>query len=197
MMRRWIDLASGMLLSESSMSNGQHTFWEDIFLVGTRMESEFKSGTPSQPWKVIPAARLLAIFKSAAKTGVVRDQRGLQEIVSRMVENTMRLVINTEIAGHGNMSQADALRTYGIEEIEPEDVEQFVDWAIDTPTGWRISDYGLEALVKYACALLDDPPDEEKLSLISKMLNVTHQRSNLASWFVEGGIATLDRLEHE
>ena len=35
---------------------------------------------------------------------------------------------------------------------------------------------------------------EEKLLLIDRMLNVVHQRSDIAEWFVEGGSRALAQL---
>ena len=172
-------------------------FSEFVGEIAWKMASEFQSGTKTQPWKLVPAQRLIAIWKASAKQGFVRDSKGLAEIAERMVENTARLLVNTELAGHGEQSTQAVLFNYGLDdEISGEQIEQFVDWAVDMPTGgWRISDYGLESLIGLASQLMDDPTDEEKLVIIDRMLNVTHQRSDLASWFVEGGSATLDRLK--
>lgn len=188
-MRRYMDIVRETFLTESIPA-----FYEDMQYVADRMASEYQSGTPHQPWQLVPAARLVAIWQRAAKLGFVQeqDEAALDEIAERMIENTMRIYINTELAGHMQLSAAQYIERY---QLEIDDVQRFIDWAVDLPTGgWRISDYGLEPLVKYAAELLDTPNSDEKLVIIDKMLNITHQRSDLASWFVEGGRATLNRL---
>lgn len=176
---------------------GLYDFHELTGEIAMRMASEFLAGTPSQPWKVVPAAKLIAIWKQAARTGVVRNGKGLDDIAAQMIENVARLVVNTEIAGHETGTPEGYLRFYGIDE-EIDDVEAFVDWAVNLPTGgWRISDYGLRSLVALARELIVCTDDMQKLVLIDRMLNITHQRSDLASWFVEGGTATLNRLKNE
>ena len=35
---------------------------------------------------------------------------------------------------------------------------------------------------------------EEKIVIIDQILNVAHQRSDLASWFIEGGSYSLSKL---
>ena len=163
-------------------------FYELVGEVAFRMLSEFQSGTPHQPWKLVPAQRLIAIWTRAAKEGFVQDEKGIDYIATVMIENTARLVINNEISGHSTTEPEAAIRNYGLnDELERDQYQAFIDWAVDLPTGgWRISDYGIDSLVKLACSLANEPTSEEKLVLIDRMLNVTHQRSDLASWFVDG-----------
>ena len=42
--------------------------------------------------------------------------------------------------------------------------------------------------------LYEEDAPENKLVLIDKILNVVHQRSDMASWFVQGGSAALSDL---
>ena len=179
-------------------NRARQDFWEMESEMADRMFTEYKSGTPAQPWKVIPAKRIIAIWKNAAKAGFMleRDEKALQQIADLMVENVMRLYINTQLAGHGTDSSEVVFQNLGLDD-EIENVEAFVDWCVDYPGGWRISDYGLEDLIKGAIQLLDDPTSDQQLVIIDTMLSVTHQRSDLASWFVEGGTSTLNRLRDE
>ena len=57
-----------------------------------------------------------------------------------------------------------------------------------------ISDYGLEPLEKYLQQLRRLSRPEDKVVMIDKMLNVVHMRSDMASWFVEGGSNALAQL---
>lgn len=156
------------------------------------MVEEWRSSTrPVTQWKVVPAARLIRIWQEAAELGVVRDENELLRIADRMIENTLRIAMNNVISGHDT---SDPEATMG-EYLSPDEQEAFVDWAIDTETGgWRISDYGIRPLFKLAALLLETHDAMEKIVVIDRMLNVTHPRSDLASWFVEGGSRTLDVL---
>jgi hypothetical protein len=153
--------------------------------------SEFKQDTnPTVRWRVAPAARVIKIWQDAAKNGFVRDVKGLDAIAKIFYDNIVQIGVNNLISGHTELSGEDALE----EHLDPEDMEAFVDWAIDTPTGWRISDYGFPRLGDLAALLLDAETPEDKLTICDAIMNVTHQRSDLASWFVEGGSATLDAI---
>ena len=156
------------------------------------MVSEYLSGQhPALPWKVVPAARLVRIWKDAARDGFVRDEKGLARIEATFVENVVKLMVTTEISGHTNVSPEEALAEY----FGPDEIEAFVEWAIETEGGaWRISDYGLPDLVNLAALVTDAANPSDKLVILDRMLNVAHQRSDLASWFVEGGRRTLYTL---
>lgn len=150
--------------------------------------SEYRSAIYERmPWRVVPAARLMRIWTDSAKAGFVRDTKGLARIEEIFVENVLRLSVNTEISGHAPVSPEDVLEGY----FEPDEIEAFVDWAIDTPTGWRISDYGLGSLFELAALAIETNDPEHKLVVLDRMLNVIHPRSDLSSWLVEGGQRTL------
>lgn len=160
------------------------------------MVGEFRSGKypGGAPWTVVPAARLTRIWQQAAKTGFVRDERGLDEIANRFITNIIRVWVNTVIAGHSERQPEDVLADYDMDE---EEMERFISWAVDCESGWRISDYGFPRLHTLAALLMDCEDTEQKLVVIDAILNVTHQRSDLASWFVEGGTRTLNQLAND
>ena len=58
----------------------------------------------------------------------------------------------------------------------------------------RISDYGLEPLQKLLIQLRNTHTSEQKIPIIDQMLNIVHQRSDMASWFVKGGSNALSDL---
>ncbi len=57
-----------------------------------------------------------------------------------------------------------------------------------------MSDYGLAAIMQLATQLYGEQNPEIKLQTIDKILNVVHQRSDLASWFIQGGSGALSDL---
>jgi hypothetical protein len=57
-----------------------------------------------------------------------------------------------------------------------------------------ISDYGMQPLLTLVGELRKQTRPEDKLVTIDKMLNVVHPRSDMASWFIEGGSSSLSKL---
>lgn len=80
-------------------------------------------------------------------------------------------------------------------------IDKFGDYSTDPKSGHLyISDYGLEPLKKLIIKLRNEPKPEQRLVIVDKMLNVVHMRSDLASWFVQGGSSALSSLsgyEHD
>ena len=169
-----------------------------------RIVSEYLSGRHAQmPWKVVPAGKLVKIWQDTTKSGFVRDEKGLNEILDQLIENAQRLRFNNEISGHEQFYPDEEL--YDINEDYPDMSvkaqdklrEKISDWT-NTPEGdWRISDYGLPKIQDYLLQALDAKTAEEKLVAIDKALNVVHQRSDLASWFIAGGSKTLSSISGE
>jgi hypothetical protein len=223
--------------------------------------------TKHVPWSVIPFARLKKIWEDYMTYGSVRDTRGFEMIEDLMIDNTSKVSIFTNLAGHTQWGDEEAFDenigfwvneqlnclftpqktdTSQLEipfknpkqgyvqkepapESEPcnttvhpyvqqfyddnyeEDItrekfyellynnmkEKFFDYYQDDPEGELggfISDYGLQPLEELLVELLRAGTPEEKLLIIDRMLNVVHQRSDIADWFVEGGSSALSQL---
>ncbi len=74
---------------------------------------------------------------------------------------------------------------------------KFFDYYMSDPEGKMggfVSDYGLRPLEELLNELLRAKEDSEKIMLVDRMLNVVHQRSDIANWFVEGGSRALEQL---
>jgi len=145
-------------------------------------------------WELVPAGRLIKIWNDWAKTGHVRDEKGLDDIAWLITKNIYKLQINTFFTGH----ETGNPRAYAQDMLDaqlPEDYwEQVPSFFDDEKGNWRISDYAMKPLWGLADQLEKAQSPEQKLQIIDKILNVVHQRSDLASWFVEGGSRTLSRL---
>jgi len=178
---------------QKATARGYQIFHEMAYQVAERIAAAYLNGAPEHPWNVVPAATLLRVWKSHAALGVVRDERTLDDIAAVFIDNTLRLSVNTELAAHGSLSTEEALESYDLAD-RISDPEAFVAWAIDTPAGWRISDGAIAPLTRYAARLIEGPQTDEKMMILDTMLGITHPRSDLASWFVEGGQTTLSRL---
>lgn len=160
-------------------------------MLDTMIREWMSSRSATAHWKVVSAERLVRVWNDVAEMGFVRDCKVVESMAERMVENVLRLAVNNEISGHEAVDPEQAMDG----RVDPEDQEAFVDWAITTETGgWRISDHGLSELFSLAALLTETDDHMEKIVVMDRMLNVTHPRSDLASWFVEGGSRTLDLL---
>jgi len=75
-------------------------------------------------------------------------------------------------------------------------IEKFLWYYIDDPAIGqpRLSDYGLKPLVDLTSELRSAYDSAQKVVIVDKMLNVVHQRSDLASWYVRGGSNALSDL---
>jgi len=151
-----------------------------------------KRGIKDQPWQVIPFARLKKIWEDYMSTGIVRDTRGLEMIEEIITSNILKLYINTELVGH---TSADP--DYDFEEYNytDQDKEEFYDY-IDKFSDYAFHDFGGRrlGLLTLLSQLRKTKAPEEKVVIIDQILNVVHQRSDLASWFVEGGSSSLSQL---
>jgi hypothetical protein len=73
---------------------------------------------------------------------------------------------------------------------------KFMDYYMEDPKIGQayISDYGLKPLEVLSYELSNTTEPEKKITVIDKMLNVVHQRSDMAGWFVQGGSRALSQL---
>jgi hypothetical protein len=190
MLRR--DLIEGTILVNQPSNPALQDFYSDKEETLGFLVSAYKSGQHNR-WRVVPANLLLTTWRNWQKLGFVRSEKAINVIADRFRKNTILIAINNEISGHESVDPKTMLDEY----FSEDEMEAFVDWAIECETGWRISDYGIDRLIKYSCLLDDASSPEEKLLLCDAILNVTHQRSDLASWFVEGGTRTMSELSND
>jgi hypothetical protein len=61
---------------------------------------------------------------------------------------------------------------------------------------WVLSDYGLKPLYEIGQEMVATSSPEELIVLINRALDVTHQRSDLAELFIEGGSASLSAISN-
>jgi hypothetical protein len=147
------------------------------------------------PKKLMPlnTSRLKKIWQDYARMGIVRDERGVDDILDDFLEKTVRIDVNNYLSGHAS---ADPMEEFKQNDIPiPKDIDDRIDVAIADINGhWMISDYGIEHLQKLLNKAMTSSDYEQKLLALDGMLNVVHQRSDLASWFVQGGRGALQEL---
>ena len=151
-----------------------------------------KRGRKEQPWQVIPFPRLKKIWEDFMRTGIVRDTAGLEMIENIITENILKLYVNTELSGHTQVDPDEDFEEYKYTEQDKEDfydyVKEISDYAFDDFGGRRL---GLTTLLNQVRRATTP---EQKVPIIDQILNVVHQRSDLAALFVEGGSSALSQL---
>lgn len=153
--------------------------------------SQYQPNT-KQKWNVVPFPRLKKIWEDYAKLNFVRDTKGMQRITELFLDNIEKIYANTYLAGHTEADPDEYFDQYGL--TSEEDKEDFWD-SIDDDNGIpRISDYALDDLVELYFKLSKANTAEQQLQIVDRILNIIHQRSDIASWFVQGGTNSLTKL---
>lgn len=152
-----------------------------------------KMGVKEQPWEVVPFLRLKKIWEDYMKIGFIRDERGLSMIDGIIQKNIIKLWINTELVGHTSINPDD---DFEMAEFTEEDKEDFYDYVGTNFSDYAFDDFGGRrlGLLTLLSQLRKVKSSEEKIVIIDKILNVTHQMSDLASLFIEGGSFSLNQL---
>lgn len=176
-------------------SDKEQEYIETIYDVESDVFNNFinsKKGD-TQKWKVVPLNRMKKIWDDFSKRGVVHDERGLDNILDQIGYNILQLRVNTVLSGHTAEDPQEKFEEYGLNTEKKQ--ERFYDYITDPKTGQlMITDYGLNKLFPLFFKALKEESYEEKLILIDKMLNVIHQRGDLAAFFIEGGSKSLNIL---
>lgn len=201
------------LIKESILSDATEQWYETRDMMYNRIADEFESGKERVEIPRINANRLAKIWLDFGKTGVVRDVKGLYNIIKQFGIALAKLDVSTELLGHTETDPKYGLESAGVhprqigyDVDEWDEVEDFYDdpafykfsdFLVDENGSWYLSDYGLKPLHNfYHKALITDKP-EDMIYAIDKALNVIHARSDLASWFVEGGADTLNKIANQ
>lgn len=155
-----------------------------------------------QPWNVVDFSTIKRQWEEYMRWGKVlpRYERTIEAIENTFIENILKVTANTQLSGHDRTDPIDEWMEF-FDGMEPEEKkrmaqymdEYFGDW-IEADGQWRLSDYGLKPLHKLLVQLRKEFDPSKKLPILDKMLNVVHQRSDIASWFVEGGSSALSQL---
>lgn len=148
----------------------------------------------TQSWKLISKDMLIKEWDYNSKTGLTHDNV-IEKIQTICIDNYLKLYVNTILFGHSSTVPFGYAESW-LDENETREsfdewMEDFEDFACDKNGNWRISDYGLDKIGNLILSLLEEEDNNKKLFWIDQILSVTHQRSDLASWFVEEGSKTL------
>lgn len=156
-----------------------------------------KPGQERIVWPVVEAPRLKRIWLDMGKTGVVRDEKGMAAIRDRLLTNIAMLEVTTQLMGHTQLGHEELLEQAGRAEMSKEEYEQFGDFLTDASGQWILSDFAIKPLQTLYTPLFRAESAEDQLYAADKILNVVHQRSDLAALFVRGGVNTLNEIARQ
>lgn len=164
---------------------------------GAEVIRQFLAGrTKLIRWRKVSASRLKKIWNDYAKFGFVRDENGLNEIAESVLDGIARLEFSTEVMGHSQLEPREVIEGVGYD-LSDEQIEKLGDFLTDKKGNYMLSDYGLDPLMKIYPQIMNASTPEKKLIAIDMALNVAHQRSDLAEFFVEGGSNTLSAVKNQ
>jgi hypothetical protein len=179
-------------------------FYQDFLEIENEFLStvvnDFNNNTSSQKWIKLKPQRIKKILRDFAISGVVRDEKGVDQVSGHLIRNILKLRVNNIIAGHTDFDPIEYIQEHH-EDFNPteKDFDDFVfDYLYDEKSKqMRISDYGSPKLEKLAKDLYLSTDYNAKVRIIDQILNVVHQRSDLAELFVEGGSSILEDISEQ
>lgn len=183
---------------ETDWEDAAENYYEHHDSVISDVVNEFNNSKPGevQSWRRVPLPRIKKIWMDFANLGFVRDITGLEMISEIVIENIQKIHVNTILMNHTEIGGDEVLDEMGLHLNESEDWE-FNDWCVDENGAWRISDNALSRLTQGALNIAMAKTPEQKLVELDKVFNIVHQRSDIASWFVEGGVSALSELSNQ
>ena len=163
------------------------------------IENLLKGGM-RQEWKVLDFNRVKKLWSDYARLGFVRDDKGMAEVANIVIDNIIKVGVNTELCGHEQDCDRYVLGEYGFTDwsdfaerllaVNHND-EYFSDNQYGQP---RISDNAMKELVELVFKLLQETAPEKQLFLVDRVFNVIHPRSDIAAWFLPNGSEDLSEL---
>ena len=155
---------------------------------GMQKEGEYFNIPDRQPWSVIRKGELDRLYHEYVTYGFIKNEKLLDRCCQLYMTNSLKINVNTEMCGHSESTSEsldEVLEEYGLEWGDHQ-VDYIYDYFDDDNGAGRISDYGLQPLLKIAQEMEDEFDNDKRFVLFDRGLNVVHQRSDIASWFVEG-----------
>lgn len=151
---------------------------------------DFLAGSKSVAWKRVPADTLRKIWLEYGKRGTVSDLDGLKMIKERFLDNIARLKAITQLVGHTELSPESLAEEEGVS-LTKRQWERFYNSDYITN---QYSDYAFRYLDPLFEKIYHANTPDELMPLLDRVLNVVHQRGDIADHFVHGGSKTLLKI---
>ncbi len=163
------------------------------------LAQEFKSRKSKLvKWPVIQAQKLTSLWLTFGRRGgFSEDEREqLLDVREGILDLIARLYASTVISGHTPECGRKRLEECGHEFTDP-GWEQLLDFLNDSEGRYILSDYGFPLLHTLYSDLFLAITNADIVFYIDRVLNVVHQRSDLAALFVQGGSKTLQQIAEQ
>lgn len=169
-------------------------------------------------WDLIPAQKYQYALNKFIQQGpeLFRfPEKTLRDWLDLILLNLEKIRIVTGICGHDQFGEVDSIRDFYFDEnndVESELGEELInDWESSynflddrgfgiwevLPDGTdAISDYGIRPITDILYELPDEPSSADMIVALNKCLDITHQRGDLASAFIEGGSNSLTSISN-
>lgn len=187
--------AEGVVKTGSISKTAEYGAEDIVYEYAQAMKDPVKNKNYRQKWSVVPATRIQKIWSDYMKVGFVQDEKGMEAISKQILQNIYKLEVNTILTAHtGESPERYGEDILGVDKLPDgyfEVLESFFD---DDNGAWRLSDYALGPLLTEARKLEEEFDPNEQLQIVDRILNIVHARSDLASWFVQGGRASLNKI---
>lgn len=159
--------------------------------------NQFKQSKKGQHyrWPAVNADDLANVWLEYGKRGALSEASvtKLEKLKAQTLLNIARLRVTTELMGHSQLNPAEVLENAGFDFTEKQ-IERLGDFLTTKQGSYMLSDYGLPKVEKLYDPLFNAKTPDEIISVMDRILNVVHQRSDFAEFFVQGGTKTLDRI---
>ena len=156
--------------------------------------AEFRAGRKRVTWPVLKAEPLARIWLEYGRRGTVRDEEGVARIADQVMRLIARLYASTELSGHTVHDDRPEAEEHFGRAFTDEEWDRLLDMLEDAKGNYLLSDYAIAPLQAVYRRLHAAKTPEEQVQWDDRALNNVHQRSDLASLFVQGGTRTLDRI---
>lgn len=152
-----------------------------------------------QTWELVPFNLWARVRTEFFSYGHVRSHNALLNIIEVLTDNVLKLVANTDILyyfgggynGYQNPVIGQALQQNDLGEEEVDIFSHYIDDEQGRP---RMSDTAADKLWSNIEDLHKATSLEEQIVTIDHIFDIAHPRSDLASWLIEGGSASLSKL---
>lgn len=165
-----------------------------------------------QRWTVVPFEMWRRVRTEFFRYGFIRSEKALQNVVDIVTHNVLQIIVNTmvdyfalynrwqeELSMMPNDHELKQIFPY-IEKaceqyrIDKEDLDMFDEYAQDDKGITRATDAARAVLLSNIKELAQESDPVQQVVILDHIFDISHQRSDLASWLIEGGTASLSKL---
>jgi hypothetical protein len=157
---------------------------------------EFRAtqGRKKVSWPKLKTEPISKIWLEYGKRGSISDEEGMAKIADQVMTLIARLHVTTVLSGHSSEDNRPEAEDHFGRAFTDKEWDALLDMLEDEKGNYLLSDYGMKPLEALYTRLHRARTPEEQLQVVDRVLNVVHQRSDLAALFIQGGSATLNRI---